>query len=305
MMESNNSEFAKPGFSECTIPPALAPSSLPKLILKRDHHAERSIRDYVEWQVDDETVEHAEKVTTEFVLGRRLDAWDVHTDKGRWWVITSPTNLYSQEHFPSLDYTLSFHVGVTARMTSEPDPGVPLLEQTLMSSAWRRWKQAEEALEGAEEAEDFQSVGMRCRESFVAMVREVATPEMVPVNDIAPQRSNFIAWCELISNHVAHGGSAENVRSYLKSTSRSAWQLVSWLTHATGATYADAVFGLEATQHVLSIFGTAMFRHSRGIPDRCVTCGSYRIGLWSPDPHSESIPRCQACGTVYDAPLGL
>lgn len=301
-MESNNSEGGTPTASECTIPPALAPSSLPNLILNRDHHAERAIRDFVEWQANDETVEHAEKVTTEFVLGRRLDAWDVHTDKGRWWVITSPTNLYSQELFPSLDYTLSFHVGVTARMMSEPDPGVPMLEKALMASAWRRWEQAEEALESAEEAEDFQSVGMRCRESLVAMVREVTNPEMVPLGATAPQRSNFIAWCELIANHVAHGSSAENVRGYLKSTSRSAWQLVSWLTHATGATYADAIFSLEVTQHVLSVFGTALFRHSRGIPDRCLTCGSYKIGLWSPDPESESITRCQACGTVYEPP---
>jgi hypothetical protein len=32
------------------------------------------------------------------------------TDEGRWWVITNLTNLYSQTHFPSLDYTLSFHI---------------------------------------------------------------------------------------------------------------------------------------------------------------------------------------------------
>lgn len=305
MTKGDKTEAVEAADSACTIPPALAPSSLPNLMFKRDQHAERAIREYVEWQADDETVEHAEKVTTAFALGRQLDAWDVYTDKGRWWVITSPTNLYSQELFPSLDYTLSFHVGVTARMMSEPDPGVPLLEQALMASAWRRWEQAQEALSSAEEAEDFQSVGMRCRESFVAMVREVTTPDMVPSGATAPQRSNFIAWAELIANHVAYGNSAENVRGYLKSTSRSAWQLVNWLTHATGATYADAVMSLEVTQHALGVFGTAIFRHNRGVPDRCPACGSYKIGLWSSDPDSESIPRCQACGTVYEPPSSI
>ena len=95
--------------------------ALPNLLLTRDQEAERRIRDYVEWQAKDEKVSHAERVSTEFVLGRRLDAWDVRTDKGRWWVITSPTNLYSHELFPSLDYTLSFHVGVTTRMMSQPE----------------------------------------------------------------------------------------------------------------------------------------------------------------------------------------
>src|SRR5215467_9949802 len=64
---------------------------------------EQRIREYVEWQARDERVEHAEQVKTERLLGRIYDCWDVHTNKGRWWVITSPTNLYSQQHFPSLD----------------------------------------------------------------------------------------------------------------------------------------------------------------------------------------------------------
>lgn len=290
--------------SSCTIPPVMPASALPNLLFKRDQHAERTIRDYVEWQASDETVKHAERVTTEFVLGRRLDAWDVYTDKSRWWVITSPTNLYSQDLFPSLDYTLSFHVGVTARMMSEPDAGVPEAEQALMASAWRRWEQAQEVLEAAEEAEDFQSVGMRCRECFVAMAKEVASPAMVPAGQIAPKGSDFIGWCELISNYVAHGSSAENVRGYLKSTSRSAWQLVSWLTHASNATSADAILAVEVTQHVLGIFGTALFRHVRGVPDRCPFCGSYKIGLWAPDADSEAVPACQSCGATYDQVSG-
>lgn len=290
----------RPYVEDCTIPPALSTSALPDLLFKRDRQAEREIRRYLEWQAKDEKVEHAERVATEFVLGRRLDAWDVYTDKRRWWVITSPTNLYSQELFPSLDYTLSFHVGVTARMMSEPDPGVPVMEQALMASAWRRWEQATEALDEAEEAEDFQSVGMRCRESLVAMAKEVAELEMVPEGETEPKRGDFIGWAELIADHLAHGQSAKEVRGYLKATSRSGWQLACWLTHATGAMRADAVLVVEVTQHILATFGTALFRHTYGIPERCGLCGSYKIGLWAPDGDTEPIPRCQACGAVCE-----
>src|SRR5712691_2998956 len=86
---------------ECTIPPAIPDTALPDLIFKRDREAEGAIRDYVEWQAK-EDVTHAEPVTTEYVFGRKLEGWDVRTRKSRWWVITSPTNLYSQELFPSL-----------------------------------------------------------------------------------------------------------------------------------------------------------------------------------------------------------
>ena len=60
---------------------------------------------------------HLEKVTIESIFGQPMDGWDVQTDKNRWWVITNPTNLYSQKLFPSLDYTFSFHFGLHARMT--------------------------------------------------------------------------------------------------------------------------------------------------------------------------------------------
>jgi len=289
---------------DCTIPPKIPMSVLPNLMSKRDQQAEGQIRDYVEWQAAGEIVAYAERITMEFVLGRKIEAWDVYTDKARWWVITSPTNLYSQELFPSLDYAISFHIGVTARVMSEPASGVHELEQALMTSAWRKWEQTAEVLDEADEAEDFQAVGMRCRECFVAMVKEVAKPEMVPVGLAPPQRSNFIDWSELIANYIARGDSAQHVRGYLKAISKSGWQLVSWLTHASGATRADAMLSVEVTQHVLATFGTALFRHNRGIPDRCQQCGSYKMGLWAPDHETESIAKCQMCGATYE-PRGV
>lgn len=297
---TRSTKRAQPTTDDCTIPPALPPYALANLLVKRDQDAEQRIRDYVEWQAKGENVEHAERVATEFVLGPRLDAWDVHTDKGRWWVITSPTNLYSQDLFPSLDYTLSVHVGVTACVMSKPDPGVTELEQDLVASAWRRWEQAAEVLDEAEEAEDFQAVGMRCRECLIALAKEVATPDMVPVGETAPKRGSFTQWAELIATHFAHGESARKVRAYLKAISQSGWELVSWLTHASGATREDAILAVEVTQHVLATYNTALLRYAYGIPDRCGRCGSYKIGLWAPDPDSEPRPRCQRCGAVYD-----
>lgn len=281
----------------CTIPPAIPDTALPDLILKRDRDGEAAIRRYVERQGKEE-VTHAERMTTEYALGRKYDAWDVRTTKGRWWVITSPTNLYSQELFPSLDYTISFHVGVTARLMSRSRPGVEPMEAALLAAAWRRWQQAGEALDEAEEAEDFQSVGMRCRESLIAMVKALATPEMVPPGAVTPKRSDVPAWTDLIANRVAHGSSVEYVRHYLKTISKSGWQLATWVTHASNATRADAILALEATQHALAMFGTAVLRHAHGIPDRCPSCGSYQIGVrGQPDGDgSEAVPTCRSCG---------
>jgi hypothetical protein len=284
--------------SDCIIPPPIPPSALPGLVLPRNDDDVRKIAEYVEWQsrVDGDTVVHAEKISEEYIIGRKHECWDVHTDKSQFWVITSPTNLYDKKLFPSLDYTLSFHIGITARMMSRHEPGVDVLEQITMQNAWRRWEEAGEILNEAEEAEDFQTVGMRCRECLIVMVRTLALPAMVPADTSPPKHADVVHWSELIANHVAHGASAKEVRGYLKSTSKAAWELANWLTHAQSAARADAILAHEVTQHVLTVFGTVMFRHRQGIPDRCGGCGSYRIGLWADEPGVPMKPRCQVCG---------
>lgn len=108
---------------------------------------------------------------TEHILGHDHDCWDVHTNKDRYWVITGPTNLYSQHYFPSLDFTLSFHIGVSARIMSLQRGAPSRAHKSRFTPVWRRWEQAAESYDEAEEAEDFQAVGMRCRETLIQFVR--------------------------------------------------------------------------------------------------------------------------------------
>lgn len=176
-----------------------------------------------------------------------------------------------------------------------------MAERALLRSAWRRWEQAAQALDEADEAEEFQAVGARCRESLIAMIKSLARPEMVPAGQEAPKRADVKNWCDLIANHVAHGGSASEVRGYLKAISASGWQLVAWLVHSGTASRADGEIAISVPQHILGTFGAAVFRLVSGIPDRCPDCGSYKIGLRRPPdtaPDAEARPTCQACGWI-------
>ena len=122
----------------CKIPPPPPDKHFLSSYTLNNRADEHSIREYVERQAQDEKVEHAEKVKTERFFDRIYDCWDVHTDKNRWWVITSPTNLYSQKHFPSLDYTLSFHVGVMARVAARDSRKPEDAQLKRLSSVWRQ-----------------------------------------------------------------------------------------------------------------------------------------------------------------------
>lgn len=89
--------------SDCTLPPdhPLPPDQLGRYSPTRDFYAEKDIAKYVLSQARDETVQNVERVKTEYVMGAPYEIWDVSTDKDRWWVITNPTNLYSQRLWDS------------------------------------------------------------------------------------------------------------------------------------------------------------------------------------------------------------
>jgi hypothetical protein len=281
---------------EHTIPPQAAKHILGSFTLANPT-SKRAVSDYVETQARGERVLHAEKVKSEHILGSDHDCWDIHTNKDRYWVITSPSNLYSQHYFPSLDFTLSFHTCVTARIMARSRGAPDDAQKARLTPVWRRWEQAAETLDMAEEAEDFQAVGVKCRECLIQLVRSLAKPEMVPPGEDSPKRGNFISWSGLIANAIAGGASAEHVRGHLKATAKSAWELAAWLTHANGAARQDAVFVLDATHTILAAFGSAVIRHESRSPERCPNCGSYNIDVgFNPELPKPYVSECEECG---------
>lgn len=281
---------------EHVIPKPLPERLLADFLMTRPEHEERAIREYVEIQARPEKVTHLEKIKTERLRTRALDAWDVRTGRDRYWVITNPTNLYSQRHFPSLDFTISFHIGVTERVISRQAPPVPDEQQRRLAAAWRRWEQAMTALDHADEAEEFQAVGMRCRECLLDFIAATANGEMVLPGEEAPKRGDFLQWSKLVANVVARGPSAERVRQYLKAVAEETWQLVGWLTHAKNAVWADGQLAVDATQHVLAAFGAAVIRHERGAPERCPRCSSYRLTSDYRSNLDTYVTLCESCG---------
>jgi len=293
--------------SDCVIPPELPKEELHKLLFKSSPQEAQEVKDYVEWQArGEEKVLHAEKVASERIFGRDYDVWDVHTDKERWWVITSPTNLYSQRLMPSLDYTLSFHVGLMSRVAAQRQPQGTEAEQEFLLITNRKMTQASEAFDKADEAEEFQSVGMRCRECLLTLIRELADRDDIGEGGGRPKSADFPAWNERIANAVAPGDSAEYVRGYLKTTGERAWRLVNWLTHAANATRNDAELALHATSHVIDNYALSVLKRKAQAPERCSRCKSYKITVdWHPELGRNGlyISRCEAYGAEKLPPV--
>jgi len=287
-----------PNDDEHVIPPTLPYSVLAGLVLDHSEFEEKQIRDYVEWQTRHEHVEHLEKVKTEYVHDQRYVAWDVWTDHQRWWVITGLTNLYPQSLFPSLDYCFSLHIGVTTRVLARQRSTASEASQHRLLGAFRRWQQAAELADTADEAEEFQAVGNHCRMSLLELANAVASNDMISSGQTPLKADDFVGWSDSVANAIAPGQSNERIRGYLKGTAKEAWQLVSWLVHAKNASKFDGRMAVDATLHVIESYEAALQRHENGLPDRCGLCGSYRIALVNnlEDKANPFLMVCERCG---------
>jgi hypothetical protein len=253
------------------------------------------VRRYVERRLPDDMVIHLEKAASERVGSVPHDIWDVHCENSRWWAITNPLNVYSQEDFKSRDVVLTFHVGLAIRVASQRDVPITDAAASLLPGAWRRWRQAGEALGAAREAEDFQAIGMRLRECLVSVAGEVAHDDLVPEGTQAPRGADVVGWLRLLMGRLAGGRESAQLRSYLHKVTKETWDYVNWLTHAKNARYYDAEIGVGAVSHLLAAITAARLRWAREGHRRCEDCGSYSVGSG----------RCQHCGWVdsdYEPP---
>lgn len=261
-------------------------------------HEAKSVRQYVEAETRDKKnrVKLVQKVGSRRVAGRSYEIYDVWMEKGdRWWVITNLTNLYSQDNFNSIEQAFTYHIGfnVVAGERFRPDE-----DAETVGSAWRRFAKATDAMNDASEAEDFQAVAIRCRETLLAMIREHMADDWVPKDNAQPQVANFKAWMDIFSDALATG----RPRQYLKLLGEKSWDLTVWLQHYVDATEWDAELVLDSTAHLLNTLTLAIARHGHGPSRRCPQCESYRVdsdgevtrrrgkqGWWSQDV-------CAACG---------
>jgi hypothetical protein len=228
---------------------------------------------YFEWQAPDLTITFLQKVYSEAVIGHRHDVWDIHTNKDRWWVITNPTNLYSQDQFPNMDLAVTFHMGLCLR--------IPRTQRQRRDDSFVRsfgnvltdLSSTSDALAQAQSVADYQAIGVRCREALLSFI--AAAQDAHPWgHEVWPKRADFRAWTDIICNEALPGDAHKERRQLMKALLSSSWTFTNWLTHTKSTTWADAETALTTVEHVLGLAISLVIRHSRGVPEQCPECGS-------------------------------
>lgn len=253
------------------------------------------VAEYFRSQAPDLTITFFQKVYSEAVLGHVHDVWDIHTDKDRWWVITNPTNLYSQEQFPNLDLAVTFHVGLCLRIPRSekhsPDPRRLLP----FGEVFKQLGEAVEALTQAKKLADYQGIGVRCRETLLSLV--AAAQDAVDWGDGERlQRGNFKGWVDRILSAALTGSAQKERRHLLRSLLVEAWDFANWLTHTKSASWHDAEMSVTTAEHALGLATSLVARHVKGVPDECPECGS-------PNLHPEEGRSSEKLGVVWERPV--
>jgi hypothetical protein len=258
------------------------------------------IKEYVEWQASDLKVTFCQKVYSESVLGHRHDVWDVHTTKDRWWVITNPTNLYSQDTFPNMDLAVTFHMGLMLRVPRSERPEIGMGQIEPFAKAYEAMAAAHEALGQAHSAMDYQTVGVRCREALLMFtaIAQVAVPWSD--DNEPPKQADFKSWISHICGVTLAGENNKSRRQLFKAQSDSAWTYVNWLTHTKSSNWHDAEAAVQATEMVISLCTNASTLFLRKVPNECPACGDHRLTplrAHNPDNENETWERpfCTQC----------
>jgi hypothetical protein len=262
--------------------------------------------DYMNSQAPDLTVEFLQKVYVENVLSHQHAVWDVHTNVDRWWVITNPTNLYSQEQFPNMDLAVTFHVGLCLRIPRSEKSKLSELPVEPLAACFRHMSEASDALGSAQEVTDFQAIGVRCREALLAFT-SAAQIVMPWTGDDAnkPKQADFKAWVDHICSVSLAGQTHEHRRHLFKSLLDEAWRFSNWLTHAKASTWYDAEAATTTVEHAVGLATSLVVRHVRGVPEACPACGSNRLSPQRGFHPSEADvererPTCDQCGWSGD-----
>lgn len=262
--------------NDCVIPERPSIEVLQEYTLGQDRHAAASIQSYVEGQAPDETVLHVEFVKEEIAVREKYEVWDVTTDKSRWWVLTNLTNLYSQDHFPSMDYLLSFHIGLMARL-AERSKSEPNWQEIQFGEIARRQESIHAAFDRAVEASDFQEIGLQIREAMISLMQSLCDFVALPAGTETPRRGDFKAMSTALASSLLSGRSNQAIRKYVRSTAHEAWELANWLTHARNAEEMATLVAMQELDKTVGDYLFSLKKHDAGDPACCPDCKSRRL----------------------------
>jgi len=239
-------------------------------------------------------------------LGTEVNVWNVKTKSEAFWVIEgelAPMNLYPQQaYYFSADEAYSFHMGITQRLYKDTQNNfkhiideIPL-DIGRLKSINRKLNMASQKLSMDLEPEEFQSIGLICRESLVDLAKELCKKNPELINELKLKKSDFKGIANAFIDLYIPEENNSDLRNYSRKMVDFAWSYNSSVVHSQNRTFPDIKIALLFTSSVVSLIENLFYKYL-GFDHEfvCPDCGSKQIEFFETDDKEEIIARCLAC----------
>ena len=249
-------------------------------------------------------------------LDVEVNVWNVKTDKeGDWWVVEGddlPMNLYPQEAFyMTSDEAYSFHVGLMRRMSAreeyQPEDYVKAasLGIEITPVLFRKLRNISEQIEHAKEIEDFQAIGVQCREILIELGNAIYDPAMAGQEE-QPQKSNFKKKAEFFTRFYLNDSDSSDYRSYIKKITEATWDYANKITHSQNTTVYEASTCIALIISLISLYENIQHKIYDPISQFiCKNCKSKKVTIIDDEHKEDSIVtklyiKCEECGEITE-----
>lgn len=272
------------------------------------------VKKYVEWQSQGKCTVLSAKTEQHFDdLGVDVYVWNVKTDTdGDWWVVEGdnvPMNLYPQSaYYFGADEVYSFHMGLMQRMSVSQDEYNPedfvdgvTLDAEIAPQLFRKLKSVATLIDTAKEIEDFQAIGVQCREILIELGNHIYNP-MMAGNGEQPQASNFKRKCELFIQFYLKGPENSDYRNIIKKLTEATWDYANKITHSRSATYYEVSTCVTLCISLVGVYENILQKVFDPLSQyHCSICQSKKLSIAGDDSDEDGIVQklylhCEECG---------
>lgn len=250
-------------------------------------------------------------------LGFKVNVWNVKTDAdGSWWVVEGegiPMNLYPQgAYYFSSDEVYSFHLGLMQRMFAtyeeyEPEDYVRAitLDGEIAPTLFRKLKNIAALIDVAKEIEDFQAIGVQCREILIELGNTIYSPEMAGEEE-QPQASNFKKKAEYFVKFYLTGSENSDYRNYIKKLTEATWDYANKITHSQTATFYEASTCVTLTTSLVSVYENIRQKVFDPLSQYvCKTCKSKKLSIVDDECNKDGVVSklylcCEECREITE-----
>lgn len=275
------------------------------------------VAQYVEWQSQNKCkVLSAKPEHTFNDLATEVRVWNVKTDSdGAWWVVEGdsvPMNLYPQEAYCfSSDEVYSFHMGLMERMNAsieyKPEEYVEAitLNSDIAPQLFRKLKSIATLINSAIEIEDFQSIGVQCREILIELANSIYSADMTGDGE-QPQASNFKRKAELFVQFYLAGSDNSDYRNIIKKLTEATWDYACKITHSTNATFYEASTCVTLCTSLVGVYENIRQKVFDPISQyKCRICMSKKLKIVNDETNEDGMVKklflqCEECEEITE-----